>query len=224
MAPIHSESRLARHGGDQGLALTSAHLGDNAPSEGTGTDQLHIVWTLTENPLGGFANCRKGLGLYVIKCFAVGKPLPELVSLCPQLIVGEPHKVGFDRIDQLGQLLEFLQLLAFTGVKDFAEDCHEKDIVGTEMLIATASMHGVSHLRKDPLPQVPPALRDFLPGGGTDHLSVQGDQLFAEGVKHSLVTGVEAQLVQDVPDVVLDRVLGNEQTLANFAAGQSPSH
>ena len=40
--------------------------------------------------------------------------------------------------------------------------------------------------------------------------SVQGDQLFAEGVEHSLIARVEAQLVQDVPDVVLDRVLRDE--------------
>ena len=48
---------------------------------------------------------------------------------------------------------------------------------------------------------------------------LQLDQVLANRVEHGLVPAVEAELVEDVADVVLDRVLRDVQLIADFTAG-----
>ena len=50
-----------------------------------------------------------------------------------------------------------------------------------------------------------------------DSRSVQADEPFTDGEHDGLVAGTEPQLVEDVPHMVLDRVLGDEQFLADLA-------
>ena len=60
--------------------------------------------------------------------------------------------------------------------------------------------------------------------GAPFDISVDGDQVFPERVHHGFTPGVQAELVKDVADVILDRVLRDEQLLADFAAGHALSH
>src|SRR5688572_4013116 len=42
------------------------------------------------------------------------------------------------------------------------------------------------------------------------------EQLLSDGVDHGLHPGMEVELLEDVPDVVLDGVLGDEELLADI--------
>ncbi len=117
--------QVDRQGGDQSLALPSAHLGDHAAVEGARADHLHVVVTLTEHPLGGLTNHGVGLRFEHVEVLAVGEALAELHRLGGQLDVGERLGGGLEFVDSSRQLFEPLEVLAFAGAKGPGEERHE---------------------------------------------------------------------------------------------------
>jgi hypothetical protein len=116
--------------GDQRLAFTGTHLGDAALVEDNAADELHIVMTLPDGALGGFADGSEGFGeefiqyfpfhlvtfLGLLNPFRLGvQPFAELVRLEAQLIIGQFLKVRFQGVDLRHKFGGFLDLF-FIGV------------------------------------------------------------------------------------------------------------
>ena len=80
---------VRRQGRDQGLALTGLHLGDVAEVQRRAAHDLHVEVPLAEGALGRLADGGERLGQQVVEGLAVGEPLPELVGLAAQLVVGQ---------------------------------------------------------------------------------------------------------------------------------------
>ena len=69
-------------------------------------------------------------GVRELKPYLPGKPLSELVRLGPKFTVAESFELRLQLVHTIDELLEFLQLLSLTGAEDFAEDRHERNILG----------------------------------------------------------------------------------------------
>ena len=66
---------VGRAGGDEGLALAGAHLGDVAQVQRRAAHDLHVVVPLAQRALGGLADRGERLGQDVVEGLAVGEPL-----------------------------------------------------------------------------------------------------------------------------------------------------
>jgi hypothetical protein len=67
MHPCAAEGvEVHRHGGDQRLALAGLHLGDHAPVQRPGPDDLHIEVALPQHPPRRLAHHGVGLGFDVV--------------------------------------------------------------------------------------------------------------------------------------------------------------
>ncbi len=99
-------------------------------------------------------------------------------------------------------------MLAFTGAQDFVENCQGVRIVGGEGSIESASGESAISARSG-FYQVPLEHEEGAGAGATGWRtpSVQRDEVFAEGVQHGFISGVQAELVENVADMILDGVL-----------------
>ena len=122
---------VARHRGNERLALTGPHLGDHPAVERSGADDLDIEVTLSQHPLGGLADHRIGLGLDVVEGLACLQPVAELIGLGPQLSVGERLDRRFEGVDGLDEDLELFEFLALTDVEDLLEHRHDRRAILT---------------------------------------------------------------------------------------------
>ena len=88
---------VGRQGGDEGLALTGAHLGDVAEVERGAAHDLHVVVPLAQGALGRLANGGEGLRQQIVEGLArlANRSLYSSVS-GPQLGVREGDEVLLD--------------------------------------------------------------------------------------------------------------------------------
>ena len=82
---------------------------------------LDVEVALADDPLGGLAHHRVGLGQQVVQRLAVGQPLAERISLRAQLGIRHLDVVGLERVDVLGDRLEPADDLAFPGAEDLVQ-------------------------------------------------------------------------------------------------------
>ncbi len=113
---------VRRHRRNQRLPLAGLHLGDVAPVQRPGADDLDVVVALAEGALRRFAHHGERLRLEVVEGGSVGKTLAELGGLGAKLVVAEPFDLRFEGVDLYDELLELLQLLALADLEDLAED------------------------------------------------------------------------------------------------------
>ena len=111
--------------GDERLALAGLHLGDVALVQRGPAHQLHVEVPLADRAARGLAHGREGLGQQVVERLPVGGPLPQLAGLRPELVVGEVLDLGLERVHELRDRLEVLELAAFADVGELVEYRHE---------------------------------------------------------------------------------------------------
>ena len=109
------------HGGHQGLSFTGLHLGDVALVQGDGPHDLDVEVPLADRPPGRLADGGERLGQHVVQALAGLQAAPELLGLCPELLVGELLDLGLERVDDADELLEALQPPAFTELTDLLQ-------------------------------------------------------------------------------------------------------
>src|SRR5690606_16195658 len=115
---------VARQGGDQGLALAGAHLGDLAHVQHHAADQLHVVVAHAQHAHAGLAAHGEGLGQHLVQRLAVGHALAEFGGLGLEFGVGQRLHLrleGVDLPDDPAQLLDEAVVAA-------AEDAGEQAI------------------------------------------------------------------------------------------------
>ena len=81
--------QVERQGGDQRLALASAHLGNAAFVQGYAAEQLHIEDALAQGPLRRLAHGRKGFRQERLQRLAGVMPLAEAMPEAGQRLIGE---------------------------------------------------------------------------------------------------------------------------------------
>ena len=95
---------VGRQRADQRLAFTGAHFGDFAVVQHHAADHLDVEVTHAEGTHTGFANHREGFGEQIVKRFAIGVALAELVRLGAQGFIAQGLCGRFERIDTLDGL------------------------------------------------------------------------------------------------------------------------
>ncbi len=108
-------------GADQGLALTSLHLGDAAHVHRGPTHELHVEMPLAECSLGGLADDRERFGQEVVRRLAGSQPLPKGVGLRLELPLGHLDVVGLERVDVVGDGPQPTEDLSLAGAQDLLE-------------------------------------------------------------------------------------------------------
>ena len=113
--------RQRRH---EGLALAGLHLGDPAEVQRRAAHELDVVVALADHAGGRLAHHRERLDEEVVDVGAVVEPLPELVGLGFECVVGQRLDLGTQRVDVGNDSFEGLDLLAFSGAEDAIENSH----------------------------------------------------------------------------------------------------
>lgn len=148
-----------RQGAHQGLALAGTHFGDLAVVQGHATDQLDIEVAHAHHPLASLANHGEGFGQQLVERFALGVALLEFSRFRLQLLVGERHHLGLERIDGLYSLGHALYITLVLASKEFLQQ-RRKHI---DLVIHTWGMEG-SPIRR-PVP-INGMKGNILPGNG----------------------------------------------------------
>ena len=112
-------------GGDQGLALAGAHLGDLAHVQDHAADQLHVVVAHAQHPHAGLAADGKGLGQDLVERLAVGDALLEFGGLGLQLGVGQRLHLLLKAVDLVDDLLELFEQAFVAAAEDAGEQAIE---------------------------------------------------------------------------------------------------
>ncbi|CAB4962724.1 unannotated protein [freshwater metagenome] len=115
---------IGRQGGNEGLALTRAHLSDVAHVEGCPTHDLDVIVTLAERSPRRLANGRERFRQEVIEGLPGLIAVLVLLGELPQLRVSEGGEVLLDGIDRFGDRMQSSQDLAFSGAEDLVEESH----------------------------------------------------------------------------------------------------
>ena len=116
---------VARQGGDQGLALAGAHLGDLAHVQHHAADQLHVVVAHAQHAHAGLATHGKGLGQDLVERFALGNALLELGGLGLQFGVGARLHLWFEGVDLVDELLKLFEQAFVAAAEDAGEQAIE---------------------------------------------------------------------------------------------------
>jgi hypothetical protein len=111
---------------DQGLAFARLHLGDGAAVQDHPADQLDVVVSLAQRPLGRFANRRVRLRQQVVDGLAVLDPLAVVGGLAAQVRIGEGGEVPLELVDALDQRRDPLDQPVVGAAEYLVEQsCHE---------------------------------------------------------------------------------------------------
>ncbi|MNE22762.1 hypothetical protein D3C80_1159870 [compost metagenome] len=111
--------QIDRGHGHQGLAFARPHFGDAAFMQDHAARQLHVVLTLTHDPLGGLAHHGEGFVLDLVQAVAGLDAVLEGLRHHAQFVVGEGLEPGFQGVDLLRLGLEGLDLAVVGGAEDF---------------------------------------------------------------------------------------------------------
>ena len=109
----------------QGLAFAGLHLGDVTLVQHHAADQLDVEVPLAEGPLGRLADRGEGRDQEVVQGLALFKLLLELGGPGAQRIIGELHKLRFERIDGVDPWLVGLDASVVGGTEKLA--CERTD-------------------------------------------------------------------------------------------------
>ena len=117
-APTGQGIQVHRQGSDQGFALAGFHFGNLASVQHHAPDQLYVVMPLSQMAARRLADYGKGFGQQVVRGFALGQSLPELIGFVPQFVVGQAQQVSLQSVDNRHQVaLDFINRL-FAGIAD----------------------------------------------------------------------------------------------------------
>ena len=114
--------QIHRRHGDQGLALTGAHLGDAAVVQDHAARQLDVVLALAQHPPGRLAGHGEGLVQDLVQRLTAREPVAEGVGHHPQLIVRQGGELAFQRVDLLNPAHEVLDLAVVGGAENLLGD------------------------------------------------------------------------------------------------------
>ena len=87
---------VQRQGGDQGLALAGAHLGDLALVQHDAADQLHVEVAQADRARGRLAHRREGLRQQLVQRLAGRQALAKMGGPIPDLLVGQRLELGLE--------------------------------------------------------------------------------------------------------------------------------
>lgn len=87
--------------------------------QGHATDQLDVEVAHAHHPLASLANHGEGFGQQLVERFALGVALLEFSRFRLQLLVGERHHLGLERIDGLYSLGHALYITLVLASKSF---------------------------------------------------------------------------------------------------------
>ncbi len=116
--------QVRREGGDEGLALTGAHLGDVAEVQGRATHDLDVVVALAEGPLRGLTDGGEGLRQQVVERLAIGEALLYSSVRARSSASVRSTKSSSIALTALAMPLELAEDLALAGAKDLVEHSH----------------------------------------------------------------------------------------------------
>lgn len=122
-------------------------FGDLAVVQGHATDQLDIEVAHAHHPLASLANHGEGFGQQLVERFALGVALLEFSRFRLQLLVGERHHLGLERIDGLYSLGHALYITLVLASKEFLQQ-RRKHI---DLVIHTWGMEGSPIRRPVPI-------------------------------------------------------------------------
>ena len=111
---------IGGEGGDEGLALTGAHLGDGAGVEHHAAHQLDVEVTHVVGALGSLADNRESFFEQAVERGAVGKALAEFLSLALQRLVGQGLHDRLKRVDPVHPGAEGLEFPVVRGSENLA--------------------------------------------------------------------------------------------------------
>ena len=139
---VHAAARqrveVHGQGGDQGLALAGAHLGDPARVERGAAHDLDVVVALADDAARGLAHDGEGLDHDVVDPLAARDAAAELRGLGPQGVVAQPPDGVAEGVDLGDDAREGLDLLALAGAQDAVEDRHRNDDATAAVVTSTA--------------------------------------------------------------------------------------
>ena len=90
---------IGGEGGDEGLALTGAHLGDCAGVQHHAAHQLDVEMAHVVDALGRLADDGEGLLKQAVEGGAIGESLAEFLGLALERLVGEGLHDRLERVD-----------------------------------------------------------------------------------------------------------------------------
>lgn len=108
----------------QGLTFTGLHLGDAALMQHNAADKLHPVGTQTQHPVRCLPDGGEGLGENVVGGLPVLQPLLKLGGLCLKLGVGEGFILLLQRLDLVGNGIDFFQLVVAICTENLGKQAH----------------------------------------------------------------------------------------------------
>ena len=111
-------------GGHQGLAFAGLHLGDAPLMQHDAADELHPIGTHAQHAVGGLPHGGESLGENVVGGLAILQALLELGGLGLQLGVGEGFILLLQRLDLVGNGIDFFQLVVAVCTENFGEKTH----------------------------------------------------------------------------------------------------
>ncbi len=117
---------IGRQGGDQGLALARAHLGDSAFVQHHAADHLHVVMPLAQAPHRRLADHREGLVHHRFQGLPLGVAGPEFVGLGAQRVVGEGRDLRLQGVDRRHLAQHRADLAVVGRAEDFFQVEHER--------------------------------------------------------------------------------------------------
>ena len=94
-------------------------------------DQLHVEVAHVQRAATGFADDRERFGKQILERRAVRQPLPELLGLGAELLVGQALDVRFVRVDLGNERPDAFQLAIVRGADDFGEESIDNHAEGT---------------------------------------------------------------------------------------------
>ena len=107
--------QIDRQRGDQGFALTGAHLGDFALVQHDPADHLNIIMAQTDGALAGFSHGCEGFRQQVVQRLTFCQARAEFAGFLPQRLIAQRFEGCFQAVDLLNDLGIFIDL-SFIGV------------------------------------------------------------------------------------------------------------
>ena len=119
-SPVQQRVEIHGQGADERLSLAGPHLGDGAAVQGDTADQLDIIMSLADHPLGCFAHRRIRFRqdfleriLLELELLAFIQPfriphrgsdaLPKFIGLCAQRLIAQGFELSLERVDLAGE-------------------------------------------------------------------------------------------------------------------------
>src|SRR5437763_6839554 len=120
-APALQRVQVCRERRDERLSLAGLHLVDVALVKGGAAHQLNVEVSLPDGSHGGFSNGCERLGHQLVEVLAATQSLAELDGQVGEVLIGTLLHLRLERVDELGDRTEVLELAPFTEAAERVE-------------------------------------------------------------------------------------------------------